>query len=58
MSFFKTLVYSFLPQDIVLASMRVAQDKALEEQRRAQEEYYADQEYYYEDDDEYEPDDM
>ena len=57
MSFFKTLVYSFLPQNIILASMKADQEEALEEQRRAQEEYYQQQQQYYYYEDEYEPDD-
>ena len=39
MSFFKTLIYSFIPQNVMLASMKADQDRALKHQQKRQEEY-------------------
>ena len=46
MSFFKMLAYSFLPQSVILASMKADQEEALEHQQIEQEEYQQRQEEY------------
>jgi len=46
MGFWKMLLYSYLPQEVILASMKADQEKALEQQQIEQEEYQQRQEEY------------